>query len=137
MKQKKLQTLTRIGRDNDRRLHVRRDANCPAVAYMTIRKTGEHFAINGLVVNISERGCLITSGAFPWRHDVLDAHGVGGINFPRISEVVRVHLPWTDTTVGGIIVRQGNHTLRIQFDLSLPSDLVDRIGRMTPAKKPN
>lgn len=134
VKQKKLQTLTRIGRDNERRLHIRRDANCPAVMYLTIRNAREHFAINGMVVNISEGGCLITSAGFPWRDDVLDADGADGDDFPRISEVVRVHLPWTETTVGGLIKKQGNHTLRIQFDFSLRSNLVDRIARMTPAK---
>ncbi|PWW01663.1 hypothetical protein DFR52_102326 [Hoeflea marina] len=134
MQHKKLHNLTRIGRQEDRRHYFRRDANCPAVVAMSTRDTQGQFSAGGLVVNISEQGCLITSGAFPWRDDVLDAGSDAPAGFPRIAEHVQIFLPWTGTTIGAVIKEQGNYTLRLQFVTLMPELLVDRIARMTPAR---
>lgn len=135
LQQKKLHNLTQLGREDDRRRYFRRDANCPAVVSMSTRHSEERFTVTGLVVNISEQGCMITAGALPWRDDVLEAGRDESLFFPRIAERVQIQLPWTGTKVNGVVKQQGNHTLRIQFIALLPEMLVDRIARMTPAKQ--
>lgn len=105
--------LTQLGNETKRRIY-RRDAKCPVIVHPRTIRDRPRRAVAGLVVYISEDGCLITSDHFPDR--VVDLY----IIFPGLK-----------AKVFGKIRSQGDYTLSVQFSQRLPEDIVDRIARVT------
>jgi|GEM_PF-762284 len=124
--------LTRIRGTAEKRVYFRRDANCPAIALLRVRHYNEHFAAVSHLVNIAEDGCLLSSYTYPWRDDPLHDGRIEGLWFPRIADEVRVHIPWTNSTIDGAISKQGNYTLHIAFTDLLPSGFVDYVASLNP-----
>lgn len=124
--------LTRIRGDAEPRVYFPRDANCPAIAHLKVRHFNEHFSAPSHLVNIAENGCLLASHKYPWRDDPLHDGRIEGFWFPRIADEMRVHFPWAQATFGGIVKKQGNYTLRIEFVDLLPTGFVDYLASLDP-----
>lgn len=110
--------LTQLGAKADRRIFLRRDANCPIIAHVRRRNSDEHIAVPCWLVNLCEDGCLVTSDYFPSR-----------------VEDIYIVVPGLGSKVHGKARSQGNYTLNVKFSTLLTSDIVDKIGRIKTIPK--
>lgn len=124
--------LTRIRSASEPRVYFPRDANCPVVTYLRVRHFNDQFSCTGHLVNIAENACLVASDKFPWRDDPLHDGRVEHYWFPRIADEVLVAIPWAHSQFPGIIKKQGNYTLRIDFMDLVPRGLVEHIASLEP-----
>ena len=106
--------LTRIGQKAERRMHFRRDANCPVITHVRRRGQGRRRQVPGWLVNISEEGCLITSDHFE----------------PDLSDLYLV-VPGFSTKLFGKVVNQGEFTVNMSFSEPITAEMVSKAARLT------
>ncbi|OCW58190.1 hypothetical protein [Hoeflea olei] len=105
--------LTQIGDQKDRRIHSRRDANCPIIVHAKKRTGDSTVAVQSWLVNLSEEGCQVASD-----------------HFPRNVHEVYVIIPGLGSKVHGNVVKQGDFTLHVAFTTALTAQIVDKVGRI-------
>lgn len=132
---KKLYALTQVGRKEDRRQYRRREAYCPVVARLELRRLNQVFDAPCSLINISESGCLLYSNGFPWRDDDLGDQRDAETSFPRLSDHVRIFVPWIGVSMDGTIIQQGQYTLHVKFEELAASSVVNRIARIKRLRK--
>lgn len=117
----------------ERRTDVRFDANCPAIVELNFNDGRRYFALTGVLVNISESGCLVSSDNMPWKGR--DAERLQTYVFETIRDKCRVYLPWSNTHCTGNIKRVGAFTLALEFDARLQDECVQRIAKLEPNRR--
>ena len=117
----------------ERRTHLRYDANCPAIVELNFADGLRYIALTGFLVNISIKGCLVSSEKLPWKD--VDIEKVKSTIFEIIMERCRVYMPWSNTHCTGAIRRVGAFTIGLEFEMALPEDLVSRISELEPNQR--
>ncbi|WP_422370112.1 hypothetical protein [Hoeflea sp.] len=112
--QGKRHALTRLGEaSSERRVHFRRDANCPVIAHARNREGESRIAVPCWMVNLSEEGCLLTSDHFP----------------PRIIDIYLI-IPGLGAKVHGVARTQGEYTVNVRFTAKLTADVINKVARI-------
>lgn len=117
--QGKRHALTQLGdAPREKRVHFRRDANCPVIAHARNREGENRIAVPCWMVNLSEDGCLLTSDHFP----------------PRIIDIYLI-IPGLGAKVPGIARTQGEYTVNMQFSAKLTADIINKVARIKTVAK--
>lgn len=112
--------LTRVGDNFNRRHYYRRDTNCSGfLLYKPDRRSKKLEKIAARVINLSEHDVLLLV-------DKLDL---------RLFEAYVV-LPGIRAKIAGKVVRQGDYVVALEFEVLIPSAVVDAIAAIEAPANP-